>query len=431
MSTRDLVKRRERWLSPSYYHFFDEILHLVKGEGMWLWDADGNKYLDFYNNVPAVGHCHPHVTEALIKQATAVNVSTRYLHEAVIELAEALSSKLPDHLDSCTFACSGTEANDLAIQMARHISGNQGVLVAEFTYHGNSDLVLRLSTDSYPMDERPDWLATFEVPDPYRGIYADDEPDTCEKYLDQARAQLDALQARGHKPAALLVDSSFEAHGVIRAPQGYLAALCDEVRGRGGLIVADEVQCGYCRMGEHWWGFQHHGVQPDIVTCGKPMGAGQSLSATVTTREHAEHFSRKYGYFNTTGGNPVAAAVGKAVIEVIDQENLLPSVTDTGAYMAEKLKALAERHEIVGAARGYGLFQGLDLVLDPDKKTPISRDQLRHLTTLVAQEGAITGTTGRHGNVLKLRPPLPAKPDHVDLAIEAVDRGLTKFAASL
>ncbi len=429
--SQNLVTRRERVLLPAYYHFFDEMLHLVKGEGMWLWDVEGRKYLDFYNNVPSVGHCHPKVLEALIKQASTLNVSTRYLHESIVEYAEGLTAKLPSHLESCVFACSGTEVNDLAIQIARHVTGAEGVLVAEYSYHGNSGVVLRLSTDSYPKEERPDWLATFEVPDLYRGSYTDDDPDAGRKYFVQAVEQLNALEARGYKLAALLFDSSFEAHGVIRAPDGFIQALCKEVRSRGGLVITDEVQCGYCRMGDYWWGFQHYNLEPDIVTGGKPMGDGHPISVLVTTREHAENFSRKYEYFNTTAGNPVSSAVGKAVIDVIDQENLLNRVTDSGVYLTEKLRELKQRHEIVGRTMGYGMFQGLDLVVDSKKKTPITRKQLRHLTTLVAGEGVITGTSGRYGNVLKLRPPLPAKREHVDIAVDAFDRALTKFVKTL
>ena len=431
MSTDQLIARRKHVLSPSYGHFFDEILHLVKGEGMWLWDAEGRKYLDFYNNVPSVGHCHPHVVEALVKQASALNINTRYLDQSLIEFGEALTAKLPEHLDSCAFACSGTEANDLAVQVARHVTGAEGVLVAEYCYHGNSTLVLRLSTDSYPDDERPDWLAAFEVPDLYRGSFGEDDPDAGAKYLAQAIDRLDAMEARGHRLACLLLDSSFDAHGVVRAPDGFMDGLRAEVRKRGGLIVADEVQCGYCRMGTHWWGFQHYDLAPDIVTCGKPMGDGHPISVMVSTRDHAESFANKYGYFNTTGGNPVSSAVGRAVIEVIDREGLLERVTDSGVYLSERMAGLERKHGIVGKARGYGMFQGLDIVTDPGEKTPITKQQLRHLNTLIVGEGLITGTSGRHGNVLKLRPPLPATREHVDIAVAAIDRGLARFAETL
>jgi 4-aminobutyrate aminotransferase-like enzyme len=427
VNKQDLVDRRERLLSPTYYHFFDEMMHLVKGEGVWVWDAEGNKYLDCYNNVPSVGHCHPDIIEALIKQASAINVSTRYLHEAVVEYADILTSKLPDHLNNCVFACTGTEANDLAIQMARQITGNHGVLVSDFAYHGNSDLVTKLSPQSYPITERPDWLAVFDVPDPYRGVFADKEPETFELYLEQACKQLDQMEERGHKLAALLVDCSFENVGLAKIPEGYLSVLCDEVRRRGGLIIADEVQSGYCRMGTHWWGFLHHGIQPDMVTCGKGMGAGQPISVMVCNYDHAKKFSRKYDYFNTTAGNPVSSSVGKAVIDVIDREGLLQVVTDSGHYLSEKLFQLKERHEIIGAVRGSGMFQGLDLVSDPTNRTPITPDQMRHLGTLIAKEGVITGTSGRYGNLLKIRPPLPAQREHVDIAVSAIDRVLANF----
>ncbi|MEM7294555.1 MAG: aminotransferase class III-fold pyridoxal phosphate-dependent enzyme, partial [Pseudomonadota bacterium] len=397
----------------------------------WVWDSSGDRYLDFYNNVPSVGHCHPDVVAALVRQASAININTRYLHESLIELAESLAAKLPPHLDNCVFACTGTEVNDLAVQVARQVTGNYGVLVGAHCYHGNSDLVLKLSTSSYPEDERPDWLAVFEVPDPYRGSYTGDPSGACDYYLAQARDALDAMEAKGHQLAALLVEPAFEAHGVVVPPPGYLIALCEEVRKRGGLVIADEVQGGYCRMGTHWWSYQHHNIEPDMVTCGKPMGDGHPLSALVTRRDVAESYSKKYDYFNTFAGNPVSASVGKAVIDVIDRENLLQLVTDSGAYLSEKLRELETRHDVIGCVRGYGMFQGLDIVTDPKKKTPISSKQLRHLGTLVVREGVLTGTSGRYENVLKIRPPLPATREHVDIAVNAIDKALTKFAEEL
>ena len=431
MTELSLEDRRERVLLPGFEYFFDDILHLVKGEGMWVWDAAGRKYLDFYNNVPSVGHCHPRVVEALTRQASTLNISTRYLDKALVEFAETLVARLPGHIESAVFTNSGTESNDLAIQMARHVTGARGVLVAEFCYHGNSTLVLKLSTDTYPKEERPDWLATFEVPDLYRGSFREDDAEAGSKYLALAVEQLDALEARGHKLAAMLVDSSFEAHGVVRAPQGFMQGLAEEVRRRGGLIVADEVQCGYCRMGEHWWGFQHYELEPDMVTCGKPMGDGHPISVMATRREFAESYNRKYHYFNTTAGNPVSSVVGKTVLDIIDEEKLLERVTDSAVYLGEKLEGLRDKHEIVGRTMGYGMFQGLDIVTDRKTRAPVTRKQLRHLTSLVTREGVITGTSGRHGNVLKLRPPLPATREHVDIAVDAVDRALVKFAAEL
>lgn len=431
MTGRTLEQRRADILPPAAPYFFDEILHIVKGEGMWLWDADGRRYLDFYNNVASVGHCHPDVVAALAAQAGKLNISTRYLHEAILEFAEALTAKLPDHLDTCYFACTGTEANDLAIQVARHVTGQSGVLTGEFCYHGTSTLVLALSTDSYPAGDRPDWLATFEVPDPYRGSFGGDDPQAAQKYLAQAVEQLDALEARGHRLAAALIDCSFDNIGVIRPPEGFMQGLFAEVRRRGGLLIADEVQAGYCRMGTHWWGFQHHGMEPDIMTCSKPMGDGHPISVMVTRRELARKFGEKYSYFNTTAGNPVAGAVGKAVLDVFDREGLLERATHTGAYMSERLTEIGARHARVGTTRGYGMFQGLEIVRDRQSRTPIETAQARHLTTLIAREGLITGTSGIHGNVIKIRPPLVAEREHVDFAVEALDRALTKFSEEM
>ena len=304
MPDRTLEQRRADALPPGAPHFFNEILHIVRGEGTWLWDADGRKYLDFYNNVASVGHCHPEVVAALADQAGKLNISTRYLHEAIVAFAEALTAKLPAHLDTSYFACTGTEANDLAIQVARHVTGNTGVLTGEFCYHGTSTLVLALSTDSYPENDRPEWLATFEVPDLYRGSFGQDDPLAAQKYLAQAVQQLDALEARGHQLAAALIDCSFDNIGVVRPPEGFMQGLFAEVRRRGGLLIADEVQAGYCRMGTHWWGFQHHGMEPDLVTCSKPMGDGHPISVMVTSRDTAGRFAEKYSYFNTTAEIP-------------------------------------------------------------------------------------------------------------------------------
>ncbi len=429
MTGRTLAERRSKVLGPAYEHFFDEPLHLVRGEGVWLWDKAGRKYLDCYNNVPSTGHCHPDVVEALSNQAATLNTNTRYLHEAIVEFGEMITAKLPEGLDVCMLVCTGTEANDLAVQIARHVTGNYGAVVSEASYHGNSDLVLKLSTDVYPVEERPDWLAVTEPPNLYRGPFtrADDGPGA--GYMELARRELDALGARGHAPAALLLEPMWESNGPMVAPADYPKALCDEVRARGGLIISDEVQAGYCRTGKNWWGFQHYDIIPDIVTCGKPMGAGHPLAMVATRRDIAEKFARKYSYFNTFAGNPVSAQVGKAVIEVIDGEKLGENCENTGNYFNAELAKLQEKHDLIGDVQGRGLFYGIDLVTDPASKTPFTRDEIRHLGSLIVDEGVITGTCGRYGQVLKLRPPLVFSREHADIAVAAIDRGLTRFAA--
>ncbi len=427
MHHSDLIDRRKKALGPTYQNFYEQPLHLVRGQGLSLWDNDGREYLDCYNNVVSVGHCHPHVVEALCKQASTLNTHTRYLHEGIVELGEMLGEKLPDDIDVCLFTCTGTEANDLAVQIAQHVTGNQGVIVTEASYHGNSQLVRALSTDSYPASDRPDWLAVIEPPNLYRGPYGRDDPDAAAKYLALAVEQLDALEKRGHKPAALLIDPVWDSNGPLVAPSDYVLGLCAEVRRRGGLIIDDEVQAGYCRSGQSWWRCEHYQFKADIITCGKPMGAGHPLAMMATSREIATAYSKKYHYFNTFGGNPVSAAVGKAVIEVIDNENLLANALDTGTYLEAGLRELASRHDSIGDLQGCGLFWGLDMVSDSHSKAPLSRQQMRHLGTLIVDQGVITGYSGRYGQILKLRPPLPFSKAQADIAVAAIDAALDHF----
>lgn len=429
MTDPDLLARRRRALAPSYQLFYDDPVELVRGQGVWLWDADGNRYLDCYNNVPSVGHAHPRVVEAIASQTALLNTHTRYLHPLVVELAERLGASLPDGLTSCYFVCTGTEANDLAVQIARVVTGHEGVVVTERSYHGNSDLVGKLSTDSYPADERPDWLAVVEPPNTYRGPFRSDDGQgpPGERYADQLATTLAELGARGHGPAALLVDTSWDSNGVLIAPEGYVTAAAGIVRARGGLVIADEVQAGYCRMGSHFWGHAHYGLVPDIVTIGKPMGAGHPVAAVVTTPAIAARFAERRNYFNTFGGNPVSAAVALAVLDVIEDEGLLDNATTTGDLLGRRLAELAERHEIVGAIQGRGLFWGLDLVADRETRQPIAYADAKRLATELRRRGILAGVTGRYTNVLKIRPPLPFAPDHVELLCGVLDELLAGF----
>lgn len=423
----DLIQRRKTFLAPTYQNFYQRPLHLVRGEGLRLWDADGREYLDCYNNVVSVGHCHPRVVETLCRQAGRLNTHTRYLHENVVELAEMLVAKLPDAIEVCVFTCTGTEANDLAAVIAREVTGNRGMVVSESSYHGVSELVRSLSTGSYPAGDRPDWLAVIEPPNLYRGPIGRDDPDAGAKYLELAVRELDALERRGHDLAALMIDLVWDSNGPLAAPPDYVRGLCAEVRRRGGLVIADEVQSGYCRSGRNWWCCDNYGITPDIITCGKPMGDGHPLAMMAANRELMRAYAEKFHYFNTFGGNPVAAAVGKAVIDVIDEENLLRNARDTGAYFETGLRELAARHQFVGDVQGCGLFWGLDMVCDAESKSPFSDSQMRRLGSLIADEGVITGTSGRYGQILKLRPPLPFTRDHADTALGAIERALQRF----
>ena len=429
MTDPDLLTRRRRALAPSYQLFYDDPVQLVRGDGVWLWDADGNRFLDCYNNVPSVGHAHPRIVDAIASQTGLLNTHTRYLHPLVVELAERLGASLPGGLTSCYFVCTGTEANDLAVQIARTVTGHQGVVVTERSYHGNSDLVGKLSTDSYPAEERPDWLAVVEPPNTYRGPFhaGDGGGRYGERYAEHLAARVDELSERGHGPAALLVDTSWDSNGVLIAPSGYVAAVAGIVRDRGGLVIADEVQAGYCRMGSHFWGHGHYDLVPDIVTIGKPMGAGHPVAAVVTTPAIAAAFAERRSYFNTFGGNPVSAAVALAVLDVIADEGLLENATTTGALLGERLGQLANRHEIVGVIQGRGLFWGLDLVVDRATREPIAYADAKRLATELRRRGILAGITGRYTNVLKVRPPLPFAAEHVELLCGVLDEVLSDF----
>jgi 4-aminobutyrate aminotransferase-like enzyme len=417
-----LLERRRRFLGPAYSLFYRQPVHLVRGEGAWLFDAAGRRYLDCYNNVASVGHCHPRVVAALTRQAATLNTHTRYLHEHVVDYAERLAATLPEPLGVCMFVCTGTEANDLALRIARAVTGNHGVIVTEDAYHGNSTAVFELSTEEYPAAERPAYLEAVAAPCLYRGPCRDSaEPGPA--YAGGVAAAVAALAARGQRPALFVTDNAFSSNGVLTAPPGYLREAYGAVRAAGGLAVADEVQSGLCRLGDHWWGFQDSGVVPDIVTMGKPLGDGHPLAAVVTTPDIAAAFARRYGYFNTFGGNPVSAAVGLAVLDVIEDEGLLARVGETGRYLHAGLRQLADRYEVIGDVRGKGLFHGVELVRDRASREP-APDAAAAIREHLRRHGVLLGTTGPFDNVLKIRPPLVFGREHADVLLAALQEAL-------
>jgi 4-aminobutyrate aminotransferase-like enzyme len=427
MTDAELLRRRAAALAPSYQLFYDDPVHIVRGEGVWLYDADGKRYLDCYNNVPSVGHAHPRVVAALAGQTGLINTHTRYLHEHVVELAERLAASLAGDLSSCYFVCTGTEANDLAVQIARVVTGNHGVVVTERSYHGNSDLVGKLSTDSYPESERPDWLGVVEPPNTYRGPFRVPEPELGTRYAALVGDSLAELDGRGHGVAAMLIDTSWDSNGVLIAPDDYVDHVAAAVRAAGGLVIADEVQAGYCRLGRNFWGHANYGLVPDIVTIGKPMGAGHPVAAVVTTPDIAGRFAQRRNYFNTFGGNPVSAAVALTVLDVIADEELLANSGATGALLGGGLADLAPRHELIGNVQGSGLFWGLDLVADGTSREPVAYADAKRLASALRHRGVLAGVTGRFTNVLKLRPPLVFQPEHVAHLLETLDDLLGTF----
>lgn len=416
----DLLSRRQRAMGPAYRLFYNKPVHLVRGKGIWLFDDEGKRYLDCYNNVASVGHCHPHVVKALSEQAATLNTHTRYLHEKIVRYAERLGDTFPGDLKVCMFVCTGTEANDLAFRIARTVTGNDGAIVSSDSYHGNSMVVTELSTAEYPAADRPDYLVAVEPPNGYRGSFRYGEADLGLKYASLVGDAIGELQRRGRKPAMLLFDGIFDACGLFTAPDGYFKSAYEQVRAAGGLCVADEVQSGLCRLGDHMWGFADSGVVPDIVTLGKPIGDGHPLAAVVTTPAIAEAFSRKFHYFNTFGGNPVAAAVGLAVLDVIEQENLLQNVHEVSGYLGEKLRELAGRFPLIGDVRGKGFFMGLELVRDRSTLEPAVAEAARIRDSL-RDQGVLVATSGPLDNLIKIRPPLVFSRENADLLLENLE----------
>lgn len=409
--SNDLTARRRRLLGPAYQLFYDEPLHIVAGDGAWLTAADGRRYLDLYNNVPHVGHCRPEVVAAIADQAATLNTHTRYLHEGVLDYAERLLATLPAELDTVMFCCTGTEANELALRIARAATGRKGVVVTEFAYHGNSQTIADISTEDTPPERRPPWVAAVPFPDAYRGPHRGD--DAGMRYAACLDEAVRSLAGRDIGPAAFVVDTISSSSGVVEPPAGYLAEAAARIRSAGGLLVADEVQPGFGRTGRHFWGFEADGVVPDIVTLGKPIGNGYPLAATIARRDLVERFAADSGYFNTFGGNPVAAAAGLAVLDVLARDGLQAQARRVGERLREGLESLADRHTIVGDVRGHGLFLAIDLVSNRESREPATV-AARRIVNELARRGMLTNTIGPGDNVLKLRPPMVFSADDAD-----------------
>ncbi len=423
MGTEQLVERRRHAMGPAYSHFYREPLYIVRGEGVWLYDDDGRRYLDCYNNVPSVGHCRPEIVDALSRQAATLNTHTRYLHHAIVEYAEMLAETLPGDLSVCTLVCTGTEANDLAYRIARAVTGNEGAICTHGAYHGNSTLVSELSPGFARKRPKPDFVADVMPPDVYRGPYGSDDPDYIDKYVQRVDDAVDDLADNGHKPAMMIIDSIYDAAGIHTPPPEYQQRVHERVRAAGGLVVCDEVQSGLTRLGDHWWGFMDSGVVPDIVTMGKPMGAGHPLAVVVTTPEIAADFARESSYFNTFGGNPVTATVGKAVLDIVQRDDLLSNVRRSGDYLLAGLRRLGEKHALIGDVRGKGLFLAVDLVSDRQTREPAAAEAAEIMERM-REAGVLVALIGEKRNAIKFRPPLVFTTEHADIALNALDQAL-------
>ncbi|MCA6916208.1 aspartate aminotransferase family protein [Pectobacterium versatile] len=413
---RTLTDKRNRVLGESYRLFYRKPVHLVRGEGQYLWDADGKKYLDVYNNVASIGHCHPVVIDAVHQQMTQLNTHTRYLHERILDYSEQLLATAPAAINRAMYMCTGSEANDLAIRVARAWSGGTGVIVSREAYHGTSDLTSGVSPALG--SGQPLAATTRLVPPP--DAYRVNAPDLGIWFANEIQKQIDDMAAHGIKFAAFLADSIFSSDGVHPNPRGFLRPVVDVVHRNGGIFIADEVQPGFARTGDSFWGFARHDVVPDIITTGKPMGNGIPVSGLLAKSEVLAAFSDQIPYFNTFGGNPVAMAAAQAVLKVIHDEQLQEHSRVVGAQLLAELTTLQDKYACVGNVRGAGLFIGFELVSDRENKTPDKALAL-NLTEALRDNGVLTSVAGPYGNVLKLRPPLAFQKQDIDWLVGALD----------
>jgi 4-aminobutyrate aminotransferase-like enzyme/Ser/Thr protein kinase RdoA (MazF antagonist) len=411
------LARRHRLMGAGAELFYERPLHLVRGRGVWLYDARGRAYLDVYNNVPHVGHTHPTVVGAIQKQTAILATHTRYLHENILEYAERLTSRMPAHLNACIFVNSGSEANDVAWRMAKMATGRRGGLVMEHAYHGITDAVAALT----PSVGRPHDPHVVTIAPPPADLRADDEMDgaTVAAAVRDAERAIADLAAQGFAPAAFFIDSGVTSSGIFDPPAAWASAVTMRLRTAGSLVVADEVQYGLGRSGSHFWGFERRGMEPDIVTLGKPVANGYPMGVVVANRALIEAFQSKYGFFSTFGGNPVAAAAALAVLKVLDAERLMDNAAATGSYLRLQLEAVAARHECLGRVRGTGLLLGLD-VLARDG-SPSKQRNKRIVNAVASEFGILIGYEGPQASILKLRPPMPFGREHADLLVQAID----------
>ena len=414
-----LVARRARALGPAYRLFYETPVHLVRGEGVWLYDAEGNAYLDTYNNVASVGHCHPAVVAATARQAAIFASHTRYLHDTVLDYAERLLGHFPPELSHVMFTCTGSEANDLAFRIARAHTGGTGFIVTENAYHGVTYAIAGMSPslgEGVPLGEH---VRTIPAPDPLRMA-----GDLGAAFAAEVQAAIDDMLRHGIKPAGLIVDTIFSSDGVYEGPKGFLAPAVAAIRAAGGIFIADEVQPGFGRCGETMWGFQRHGVLPDMVSLGKPMGNGYPVAGLVLQPGVIAAFGAKARYFNTFGGNAVAAATAMAVLEVIESEGLQENARVVGDYFAQGLRDLARRHDCLGPLRAAGLFLGQDIIAG-DALTPDAARTSRIINRL-REARVLISATGPRSNVLKIRPPLVFSKANVDHFLQAFDQVLAR-----
>lgn len=437
-STAALVQQRLDTMGPMSMLFYEQPLELDHGQGAWLYDSAGKAYLDVYNNVPVLGHCHPAVIEAVTEQLSRLNTHTRYLNRDMHRYSERLLDHLRIPEGRLVFTCSGSEANDLAIRLAQRCTGKTGVIVSEAAYHGNTHLVTQVSPSSYKQGKVPDWVEVLNL-DPLLTLSntAAFSPDAVQAMVEQLEQAITRLDERGYGCAALLADSVFSSDGVITAPKGLLTTLAQRVQSQGGWWIADEVQPGFGRCGTHFWGFQHHQhtqrstwVQPDVVTLGKPMGNGFPVAGLVASATAFAELNQEVGYFNTFGGSHAAIAAATAVLDVLERDNIPHRVQRLGESLGHGLQQLCERLPTARRVRGAGLFWGLDLhaASHPNiEDAALTRAVINHLR----QAGVLIGAAGKAANTLKIRPPLCFDEHHCEHFLATLEQSLEQVSNTM
>ncbi|RSM47286.1 aspartate aminotransferase family protein [Amycolatopsis balhimycina DSM 5908] len=399
---RETIRRRDEVLGPGYTLIYREPVEFVSGHGAHLVDRDGNDYLDAYNNVPCVGHAHPHVAQAVSRQVATVNTNTRYVQEALVAYAERLLATFPEGLSRLSLACSGSEANDLAVRVAKFHTGGTGIIVTRWAYHGITSEVASFSPTLGTGSPLGPNVRVIDPPDPR---LAAPGVDLAEHMRGQVRGAIDDLERHGFRLAALVTDGAYSSDGIFTDPVGYLPGVVDEVRAAGGVYIADEVQAGFARLGETMWGFSRHGVLPDIVTMGKPMGNGMPISGVVFRPEVSDEFGRSVRYFNTFGGSSIPVAAGAAVLDVFEEENVRQRVLENGTALRKGLEEITGDSAHVAEVRGSGLYVGVEIVGDRQTSEP-DRARAEDVINDLRDRRVLISGTGKAANVLKIRPPL-------------------------
>ncbi|NXC42085.1 AT2L2 lyase, partial [Penelope pileata] len=428
-----LALRRQLIGSSCKLFFANDPVKIVKAKGQYMYDENGRQYLDCINNVAHVGHCHPDIVKAAHEQNQLLNTNSRYLHDNLVDYGKRLSETLPEKLCTFYFLNSGSEANDLALRMARQFTKHVDVIVLDHAYHGHLTSLIDISPYKFRnLEGQKEWVHVAPVPDTYRGLYREDHEDPVTAYANEVKNIIEQAHKKGRKIAAFFAESLPSVGGQIIPPAGYFQKVAEHVHKAGGIFIADEIQVGFGRVGKHFWAFQLQGEDfiPDIVTMGKPIGNGHPLACVATTKEIAEAFAATgVEYFNTFGGNPVSCAIGLAVLDVIKKEHLQAHAMEVGDLLMKLLNEQKSKHPLIGDVRGSGLFIGVDLIKDQAERTPAT-EEAEYLITRLKEEYILLSTDGPGRNVLKFKPPLCFSMEDAKFVVDTIDKLLTEVNVS-